>query len=158
VAQILVQGTGNRPSSNRGSGTPTFQRMRGSAWRLPWWLIMAAQGLFVAGDALFSVNELVLHIEPFPSLAAALYLPGYLLLGAAGLHPSMAGLSEPARRQVARLGRGRLLAMAATVAATACDALAKATKKASPWVSTSRPSRSRKHSRSRHRWSARAPP
>jgi hypothetical protein len=78
--------------------------MRGSAWRLPWWLIMAAQGPFVAGDALFSVNELVLHIEPFPSLADALYLPGYLLLGA------------------------------------------------------SRPSRSRKHSRSRRRWSARAPP
>jgi signal transduction histidine kinase len=209
------------------------------ARRLPWWLIMTAQGLFVAGDALFSVNELILHIEPFPSLADALYLPGYpamaaglavlalsrstgrrdwaglsdaaiiaigfgllswvlvmvpyfrdpslgivellvslaypvgdvlllalaarlattpgrrtaalrlliaslavtmaadtlfsalalsgsatavtdglylidyLLLGAAGLHPSMAGLSEPARRRVARLGRGRLLAMAA---------------------------------------------
>jgi signal transduction histidine kinase len=209
------------------------------ARRLPWWLIAAAQGLFVAGDALFSVNELVLQIEPFPSLADALYLPGYpvlaagltvlalsrstrrrdwagladaaiiaigfgllswvlvmvpyfrdpslgmvellvslaypvgdvlllalaarlattpgrrtlafrllianlavtmaadtlfsalalsgsstvvtdgfylvayLLLGAAGLHPSMAGLSEPARRQAARLGRGRLLAMGA---------------------------------------------
>jgi signal transduction histidine kinase len=207
--------------------------------RLPWWLLAAAQGLFVAGDALFSVNELVLGIEPFPSLADALYLPGYpllaaglallalsrstgrrdwagltdaaiiaigfgllswvlvmvpyfadpslglvellvslaypvgdvlllalaarlatspgrrtaafrllianlavtfaadtlfsaltlsgasaavtdgmylggyLLLGAAGLHPSMAGLSEPARRRQARLGRGRLLAMGA---------------------------------------------
>jgi signal transduction histidine kinase len=209
------------------------------ARRLAWWLIAAAQGLFVAGDALFSINELVLHIEPFPSLADALYLPGYpvlaaglavlalsrstgrrdwagladaaiiaigfgllswvlvmvpyfqdpslgmvellvslaypvgdvlllalaarlatapgrhaaafrlliaslamtmaadtvfsvlalsgastlvtdgmylvsyLLLGAAGLHPSMAGLSEPTRRRQARLGRGRLLAMAA---------------------------------------------
>src|SRR5215203_863755 len=51
---------------------------------LPWWLIAAAQGLFVAGDALFSVNELILGIEPFPSLADALYLPGYPLL-AAGL-------------------------------------------------------------------------
>jgi signal transduction histidine kinase len=207
--------------------------------RLAWWLIAAAQGLFVAGDALFSVNELVLKIEPFPSLADALYLPGYpalaaglvllalsrstgrrdwagladaaiiavgfgllswvlvmvpyvqdlslgpvelvvslaypvgdvlllalaarlatapgrrtpafrlliaslamtmaadtafaalalsgastavtdgmylvsyLLLGASGLHPSMAGLSEPARRRQARLGRGRLLAMGA---------------------------------------------
>jgi signal transduction histidine kinase len=207
--------------------------------RLPWWLIAAAQGLFVAGDALFSVNDLILGIEPFPSLADALYLPGYpalaaglallalsrstgrrdlagladaaiiavgfgllswvlvmvpyfqdpslgfvelivslaypmgdvlllalaarlattpgrrmtalrlliaslavtmaadtlfavlvlsgastlvtdamyiaayLLLGAAGLHPSMAGLSEPARRRQARLGRGRLLAMGA---------------------------------------------
>ena len=54
------------------------------ARRLAWWLIAAAQGLFVAGDALFSINELVLHIEPFPSLADALYLPGYPLL-AAGL-------------------------------------------------------------------------
>jgi hypothetical protein len=45
--------------------------------RLAWWLIAAAQGLFVAGDALFSLNELVLGIEPFPSLADALYLPGY---------------------------------------------------------------------------------
>jgi signal transduction histidine kinase len=209
------------------------------AHRRAWWLIAAAQALFVAGDALFSINDLVLHIEPFPSLADALYLPGYpvlaaglalltlsrttgrrdwtgladaaiiavgfgllswvlvmvpyvqdtslglvelivslaypvgdvlllalaarlattpgrrtpafrllianlamtmaadtifsalalrgastavtdgmylvayLLLGASGLHPSMAGLSEPARRRPARLGRGRLLAMGA---------------------------------------------
>src|SRR5215218_3744108 len=44
------------------------------ARRLAWWLIAAAQGLFVAGDALFSINELVLHIEPYPALAAALAL------------------------------------------------------------------------------------
>jgi signal transduction histidine kinase len=42
-----------------------------------------------------------------------MYLVAYLLLGAAGLHPSMAGLSEPSRRRQARLGRGRLLAMGA---------------------------------------------
>jgi signal transduction histidine kinase len=54
------------------------------ARRLAWWLIAAAQALFAAGDALFSVNELVLQIEPFPSLADALYLPGYPVL-AAGL-------------------------------------------------------------------------
>jgi hypothetical protein len=54
------------------------------ARRLAWWLIAAAQGLFVVGDALFSVNELVLGIEPFPSLADAVYLPGYPVL-AAGL-------------------------------------------------------------------------
>jgi signal transduction histidine kinase len=53
------------------------------ARRLPWWLMAAAQGLFVAGDALFSINELILGIEPFPSLADALYLPGYLVLAAA---------------------------------------------------------------------------
>jgi signal transduction histidine kinase len=52
--------------------------------RLAWWLIAAAQGLFVAGDALFSVDELVLHIQPFPSLADAFYLPGYPAM-AAGL-------------------------------------------------------------------------
>ena len=40
-----------------------------------------------------------------------MYLVAYLLLGPAALHPSMAGLSEPARRRQARLGRGRLLAM-----------------------------------------------
>ena len=38
----------------------------------------------MVGDALFSVNELVLGIDPFPSLADALYLPGYPVL-AAGL-------------------------------------------------------------------------
>jgi len=46
------------------------------ARRLAWWLIAAAQSLFVIGDALFSVNELVLNVQPFPSLADALYLPG----------------------------------------------------------------------------------
>jgi signal transduction histidine kinase len=62
---------------------------KGIAWhrpaqRLAWWLIAGGQGLFVVGDALFSVNELILGIEPFPSLADALYLPGYPAL-AAGL-------------------------------------------------------------------------
>jgi signal transduction histidine kinase len=42
-----------------------------------------------------------------------MYLVDYLLLGAAGLHRSMAGLSEPSRWRQARLGRGRLLAMGA---------------------------------------------
>ena len=75
----------------------------GIAWhrparRLAWWLIAAAQGLFVAGDALFSVNELVLQIEPFPSLADALYLPGYPAL-AAGL--ALLALSRSAGRDMA---------------------------------------------------------
>jgi signal transduction histidine kinase len=68
---------------------------------------VAAQCLFVAGDALFSFNDLMLGIEPFPSLADGIHLAAYVLLGAAGLHPSMAGLSEPSRRRQARLGRGR---------------------------------------------------
>jgi len=68
------------------------------ARRLAWWLIAAAQGLFVAGDALFSINELVLHIEPFPSLADALYLPGYPAL-AAGL--ALLALSRSTGRDVA---------------------------------------------------------
>jgi signal transduction histidine kinase len=47
------------------------------AARAAWWLLAAGQGLFVLGDVLFSVNDLILHIEPFPSLADALYLAGY---------------------------------------------------------------------------------
>jgi hypothetical protein len=41
--------------------------------RAAWWLIAAAQGLLVAGDALFSVNELILGIErsrPWPTPCA----------------------------------------------------------------------------------------
>ena len=46
------------------------------ARRLAWWRIAAAQGLFVVGDALFSVNELVLGIDrsrrwPTPSTSPA---------------------------------------------------------------------------------------
>jgi signal transduction histidine kinase len=68
-------------------GSAVAALLLGLRWHRPshplaWWLIAAAQGLFVAGDALFSVNELVLGIEPFPSLADALYLPGYPVLGA----------------------------------------------------------------------------
>src|SRR5215213_8986112 len=75
----------------------------GIAWhrparRMAWWLIAAAQGLFVAGDALFSINELVLHIKPFPSLADALYLPGYPAL-AVGL--ALLALSRSAGRDMA---------------------------------------------------------
>jgi signal transduction histidine kinase len=68
------------------------------ARRLAWWLIAAAQGLFVAGDALFSINELVLGIEPFPSLADALYLPGYPVL-ATGL--ALLARSRSAGRDIA---------------------------------------------------------
>jgi hypothetical protein len=78
------------------------------ARRLAWWLIAAAQGLFVAGDALFSVNELVLHIEPFPSLADALYLPGYPVL-AAGL--AVVALSRSTGRDWAGLADAAIIAI-----------------------------------------------
>src|SRR5215211_1243515 len=76
--------------------------------RLAWWLIAAAQGLFVVGDALFSVNELVLGIEPFPSLADALYLPGYPVL-AAGL--ALLALSRSAGRDWAGLTDAAVIAI-----------------------------------------------
>jgi len=50
------------------------------AGRAAWWLLAAGQGLFALGDVLFSVNDLILHIEPFPSLADVLYLAGYPVL------------------------------------------------------------------------------
>jgi signal transduction histidine kinase len=66
-----------------------------------WWLLAAGQGLFVLGDVLFTVNELVLHIEPFPSLADILYLAGY---------PAMAGgLALLLRRRSTRRDRPALL-------------------------------------------------
>jgi signal transduction histidine kinase len=76
--------------------------------RLAWWLVAAAQGLFVVGDALFSVNELVLGIEPFPSLADALYLPGYPVL-AAGL--ALLALSRSAGRDWAGLTDAAVIAI-----------------------------------------------
>ncbi|HJW36920.1 MAG TPA: GGDEF-domain containing protein, partial [Actinomycetes bacterium] len=78
------------------------------ARRLAWWLIAAAQGLFVVGDALFSVNELVLGIEPFPSLADAVYLPGYPVL-AAGL--ALLALSRSTVRDWAGLTDAAIIAI-----------------------------------------------
>jgi hypothetical protein len=76
--------------------------------RLPWGLIAAAQGLFVAGDALFSINDLVLGIEPFPSLADALYLPGHPVL-AAGL--ALLALSSSTGRDWAGLIDAAIIAI-----------------------------------------------
>jgi signal transduction histidine kinase len=73
-------------------------------------LLIASLAVTMAADTLFSALALS---GSATVVTDGLYLIDYLLLGAAGLHPSMAGLSEPARRRVARLGRGRLLAMAA---------------------------------------------
>jgi diguanylate cyclase (GGDEF)-like protein len=47
------------------------------AHRRIWWAFAAAQGLFLLGDALWTLFEDVLHIEPFPSVADVAYLAGY---------------------------------------------------------------------------------
>jgi diguanylate cyclase (GGDEF)-like protein len=51
---------------------------------LLWWCFAIGQLLFVIGDVLYAVIELVLHQSPFPSIADGFYLGGYPVL-AAGL-------------------------------------------------------------------------
>src|SRR5829696_5648537 len=51
---------------------------------LIWWCFAAGQLLFVVGDMLYAVIDLVLHQSPFPSVADGFYLAGYPVL-AAGL-------------------------------------------------------------------------
>jgi len=75
-------------------------------------LLVASLVSTMAGDLLFSVLALSQQYTGV-SAADAAYLLGYLLLGAAALHPSMARLSQPAPERRARLPRGRLLAMGA---------------------------------------------
>jgi diguanylate cyclase (GGDEF)-like protein len=50
-----------------------------------WYGLAGGLALFVAGDVVYTVYEQVLHSEPFPSPADALYLAGYPLLAAAML-------------------------------------------------------------------------
>jgi signal transduction histidine kinase len=73
-------------------------------------LLIASLAVTMAADTLFSVLTLS---GASAAVTDGMYLSAYLLLGASGLHPSMAGLSEPARTRQARLGGARLLAMAA---------------------------------------------
>jgi signal transduction histidine kinase len=73
----------------------------GPPTRAAWWLLAAGQGLFALGDTLFSVNDLILQIEPFPSLADAFYLAGYPVLAC--------GLALLVRRRSARRDRPALL-------------------------------------------------
>jgi diguanylate cyclase (GGDEF)-like protein len=47
---------------------------------LIWWCFAAGQLLFVVGDMLYSVIDLVLHQSPFPSVADGFYLGGYPVL------------------------------------------------------------------------------
>jgi diguanylate cyclase (GGDEF)-like protein/PAS domain S-box-containing protein len=49
--------------------------------RLPWLLFALGQGLFVVGDAIFSLYD-VLGVNPFPSAADGVYLAAYPILGA----------------------------------------------------------------------------
>ena len=52
--------------------------------RLPWLLFALGQGLFVVGDLIFSLYDVVFHQTPFPSAADGVYLAAYPVL-AAGL-------------------------------------------------------------------------
>jgi diguanylate cyclase (GGDEF)-like protein len=47
---------------------------------LIWWCFAAGGLLFVVGDVLYAVIELVLHQRPFPSLADGFYLSGFPVL------------------------------------------------------------------------------
>ena len=76
------------------------------------------------------------------AITDGMYLVAYLLPGAAGLHPSMAGLSEASRRRQARLGRGGLLAMgAATLVVPALLILQRLRAATSRWPPSQTPGR-----------------
>jgi diguanylate cyclase len=47
---------------------------------LIWWCFATGQLLFVIGDLLFAVIDIVLHQSPFPSVADVFYLGGYPVL------------------------------------------------------------------------------
>jgi diguanylate cyclase (GGDEF)-like protein/PAS domain S-box-containing protein len=48
--------------------------------RLPWLLFALGQGLFVVGDLIFSLYDVVFHETPFPSAADGVYLAAYPVL------------------------------------------------------------------------------
>lgn len=55
-------------------------RLNRPAFALPWYLVIGGQALLVVGDGIYNYYELILHVEsPFPSLADAAYLGGYLV-------------------------------------------------------------------------------
>jgi diguanylate cyclase len=78
--------------------------------RLPWMLMAAGQGLFVAGDLLWNWYE-VIGVDPFPSMADVLYLAGYPFIAA--------GLLLLIRRRVGDGDRGGLLDAAILTTAVA---------------------------------------
>jgi signal transduction histidine kinase len=98
VGDVLLLALAARLATTPGRRTVAFR------------LLIASLAATMAADTWFGV--LVLNgASTLPTDAA--YLISYLLLGAAALHPSMPGMSEPAVARRARLGRGRLLAMGA---------------------------------------------
>ncbi len=57
---------------------------------LAWYLIAIAQLSFVIGDVLWFIFEVILHVEPFPSIADFFYMLYYpLILGGIHLFPRM---------------------------------------------------------------------
>jgi diguanylate cyclase (GGDEF)-like protein len=78
--------------------------------RVPWVLMAAGQGLFVAGDIMWNWYELIGE-DPFPSLADVLYLAGYPLIAL--------GLFLLIRRRIGDGDRGGLLDAAILTAAAA---------------------------------------
>lgn len=78
--------------------------------RLPWILMAAGQGLFVAGDLLWNYYEAVGE-EPFPSFADVLYLAGYPFIAL--------GLFLLIRRRLGDGDRGGVLDAAILTAAVA---------------------------------------
>jgi diguanylate cyclase (GGDEF)-like protein/PAS domain S-box-containing protein len=79
-------------------------RRNAPARRLPWYLFAAGNLLFAIADAIWNIDELVLHHSPFPSIADAFYLAGYpfiaagllLLIGRRNLRNDRAGLVDGA--------------------------------------------------------------
>jgi signal transduction histidine kinase len=98
VGDVLLLALAARLATTPGRRTAAFR------------LLVASLTVTMAADTLFSVLSLS---GASVAVTDGMYLVDYLLLGAAGLHPSMARLLEPVRRRQARLGRGRLLAMGA---------------------------------------------
>ncbi|MBA8796091.1 diguanylate cyclase (GGDEF)-like protein [Friedmanniella endophytica] len=69
--------------------------------RLPWYLMAAGQGFWVAGDLLTSVQEDVLRVTMFPSPADVVYVLGYPLI--------LAGLNLLVRARIVRQDSGGVL-------------------------------------------------
>lgn len=86
------------------------RRARAEAWTL----VLVGASLMVAGDVLWIWYDVVADVDPFPSLADALYLPGYPLI-AMGLLRMLRGRDR---------GSERPGLIDATIIATGCGVLA----------------------------------